>query len=141
MYYQIEGRMNMKTITFDEEGLTVGKNSYPIDEVEELQITNAPLFATYGILNIHLTNGKNIAAPFPRAAMDKLRRAIHDFEHEKKVRRHSGSLTDNPEVREAEPSSNNMDPYEELKKLKELLDIGILTEEEFQFKKKQLLGL
>ena len=142
MYYQIEGRMNMKTITFDEDGLTVGKNSYPIDEVEELKITNAPLFATYGILNIHLTNGKNIAAPFPRAAMDKLRRAMHDFEHEQKVRRHSVSSTDEkPEVRKAGTSASNMDPYEELKKLKELLDMGILTEEEFQLKKKQLLGL
>lgn len=35
----------------------------------------------------------------------------------------------------------NMDPYEEVKKLKELLDMGILTEEEFQAKKKELLGL
>ncbi|MBR4764496.1 MAG: SHOCT domain-containing protein [Lachnospiraceae bacterium] len=34
-----------------------------------------------------------------------------------------------------------MDPYEEVKKLKELLDMGILTEEEFQAKKKELLGL
>ena len=141
MYYQIEGRMNMKTITFDEEGLTVGKDSYPIDEIEELKITNAPLFATYGILNIHLTNGKNIAVPFPRASMDKLSRAIHDFEHEKKVSRNPGSVTDKPEVSEAGSCANNLDPYEELKKLKELLDMGILTEEEFQLKKKQLLGL
>ena len=36
MYYQIEGRINMKTITFDEDGVTVGKDSYPIDEIEEL---------------------------------------------------------------------------------------------------------
>lgn len=34
-----------------------------------------------------------------------------------------------------------LDPYEELKKLKELLDLGIVTEEEFITKKKQLLGL
>lgn len=33
------------------------------------------------------------------------------------------------------------DPYEELKKLKELLDMGIVTEEEFTAKKKQLLGI
>ena len=31
--------------------------------------------------------------------------------------------------------------YEELKKLKELLDLGIVTEEEFETKKKQLLDL
>ncbi len=33
------------------------------------------------------------------------------------------------------------DPYEEIKKAKELLDMGILTQEEFDAKKKELLGL
>ena len=32
-------------------------------------------------------------------------------------------------------------PAEELKKFKELLDMGIITQEEFDAKKKQLLGL
>ena len=141
MYYQIEGRLNMKSIIFDEDGVTVGKNSYPIDEIEELKITNAALFSTYGILNIHMTNGKSINVPFPRSGMEKINRAIHDFEHEKTKKSHSDCRTENPEVRETSCSVNNMDPYEELKKLKELLDMGILTEEEFQLKKKQILGL
>lgn len=33
------------------------------------------------------------------------------------------------------------DPYEEVKKLKELLDMGIITEEEFNTKKKNILGI
>lgn len=33
------------------------------------------------------------------------------------------------------------DPYEEIKKLKELLDMGIITEEEFDLKKKNILGI
>lgn len=33
------------------------------------------------------------------------------------------------------------DPYEEVKKLKELLDMGIITEEEFELKKKNILGI
>ena len=33
------------------------------------------------------------------------------------------------------------DPYEELKKLKELLDLDIVTKEEFEAKKKKLLDL
>ena len=33
------------------------------------------------------------------------------------------------------------DPIEEVKKLKELLDMGILTQEEFDKKKKELLNL
>lgn len=32
-------------------------------------------------------------------------------------------------------------PYDELKKVKELLDMGIITQEDFDAKKKQLLGL
>ena len=32
-------------------------------------------------------------------------------------------------------------PYEEIKKLKDLLDNGIITQEEFEQKKKQLLDL
>ena len=37
--------------------------------------------------------------------------------------------------------SNTLDPYEEMKKLKELLDLDIITREEFDRKKKDLLGL
>lgn len=36
---------------------------------------------------------------------------------------------------------NDSNPYEELKKVKELLDMGIITQEEFDLKKKELLGL
>lgn len=42
---------------------------------------------------------------------------------------------------EVRPSRSLADPYEELKKVKELFDAGVLTEEEFAAKKKQLLGL
>ena len=38
-------------------------------------------------------------------------------------------------------NTNKVDPYEEIKKLKILLDEGIITEEEFNKKKKELLGL
>ena len=36
---------------------------------------------------------------------------------------------------------NQNDPYDELKKIKELLDMGIITQEEFDTKKKELLNL
>lgn len=162
MYYQIEGRLNMKTLTFDEEGLTVGKQSYPIDDIENLKITNAPLFATYGILTFH-SGGRDISVAFPRSAIDKLRRAIHDFEHEQMARKKSAEQAAAEEaaatqtvqtVRTAAGANEaeqpvesqgqpvrSLDPYEEVKKLKELLDMGIVTEEEFQKKKKELLNL
>lgn len=159
MYYQIEGRLNMKTLTFDEEGLTVGKQTYPIDDIENLKITNAPLFATYGILTFH-SGDRDISVAFPRSAIDKLRRAIHDFEHEQMMRKKAAEKAAAEEAAAAQttPASTQpadieqplerqvqsvryMDPYEEVKKLKELLDMGIVTEEEFQKKKKELLNL
>lgn len=38
-------------------------------------------------------------------------------------------------------SSSQVSPAEELKKFKELLDMGVLSQEEFDAKKKQILGL
>ena len=159
MYYQIEGRLNMKTLTFDEEGLTVGKQTYPIDDIENLKITNAPLFATYGILTFH-SGDRDISVAFPRSAIDKLRRAIHEFEHEQMMRKKAAEKAAAEEAAAAQtaPASTqpadveqtlerqgqpvrSLDPYEEVKKLKELLDMGIVTEEEFQKKKKELLNL
>ena len=170
MYYQIEGRMNMKTLTFDEEGLTVGKQSYPIDDIENLKIASAPLFATYGILTFR-SGGRDISVAFPRSAIDKLRRAMHDFEHEQMMRKmaaEKAAAQVSPVVKDTSTDSAQpvqdvptqsvsacataaeqpvtqpvryMDPYEEVKKLKELLDMGIVTEAEFQKKKKELLQL
>ena len=37
--------------------------------------------------------------------------------------------------------NNTSNPYEEVKQLKELLDMGIITQEEFDLKKKELLKL
>ena len=39
------------------------------------------------------------------------------------------------------PAQVQGDPYAELKKMKELLDAGIITQEDFDAKKKQLLGI
>ena len=41
----------------------------------------------------------------------------------------------------AENSSNNVSAADEILKYKNLLDMGIITEEEFEFKKRELLGL
>ena len=43
--------------------------------------------------------------------------------------------------RKNEPAIVQISPAEELKKFKELLDIGAITQEEFDIKKKQVLGL
>lgn len=55
------------------------------------------------------------------------------------------SLTTEPAVEQSAPStpqsSPATDPLDEIKKLKGLLDIGAITQEEFDAKKKQLLNL
>ena len=40
-----------------------------------------------------------------------------------------------------QPIQSNENSFEKLKQLKELLDMGIITNDEFEAKKKQLLGL
>ena len=42
---------------------------------------------------------------------------------------------------QTQPQAQQVDPYEELKKAKELLDAGIITQEDFDAKKKSLLGI
>jgi hypothetical protein len=46
-----------------------------------------------------------------------------------------------PQQQQPAPAAGGQDPYEELAKLGQLRDQGILTEEEFQAKKTQILGL
>ncbi|WP_416323112.1 SHOCT domain-containing protein [[Clostridium] innocuum] len=51
---------------------------------------------------------------------------------------------DNELLQNSKTSSSiqtDLDPYEELKKAKELLDLGIITQEEFEIKKNKLLSL
>ena len=44
-------------------------------------------------------------------------------------------------TRQITPAATGMNAIEEIKQYKELLDAGIITEEEFAVKKRQLLGL
>ena len=55
-----------------------------------------------------------------------------------KVQGHVDTSTPAVEEKKANPTSSNI---EEIKKYKELLDMGIITQAEFDAKKKQLLGL
>ena len=138
MYYEIEGRFNMENLIFDEDCFTVGSRSFPYDEIEKLEITSEPLFAAYGILTL-ISGGKEVSIPFPRSSGRKIRRALKELERER-----AKVFSSSEKNRKAGPASGQAplsDPYEELKKLKELLDLDIITEEEFQKKKAELLDL
>ena len=53
----------------------------------------------------------------------------------------AGSMSGIMNPNQTSVNQNKVDPYEEIKKLKTLLDEGIITEQEFNKKKKELLGL
>ena len=126
MYHEIEGQLSIDPIIFDDDKLIARGKIYPYKEIESLAITSAQVFSPYGILTLR-TGGKDIPIPFARSRKNKLELALREFE---KMR----------EPKEPDPPAAP-DPYEELKKLKELLDLGIVTEEEFETKKKKLLDL
>ncbi len=132
MYHEIEGQLSIEPIIFDDDELIARGQHYPYDEIESLEITSAQLFSPYGILTLR-THGRDIPVPFVRSKKAKLELALRDF----KKLREGGEQA--PESAVHAPAA--MDPYEELKKLKELLDLGIVTKEEFEAKKKKLLDL
>lgn len=138
MYHEIEGNLGIESIIFDDDELIARGKHYPYSEIESLEITSAPLFSSYGILTLR-TQGKDHAIPFYRSRKNKLELALRDFN---KLREGgaAGQAAAPQNVQSAGPAAA-LDPYEELKKLKELLDLGIVTEEEFNTKKKQLLDL
>ena len=134
MYHEIEGQLSIEPIIFDDSELIARGKHYPYEEIESLEITSSQLFSPYGILTLR-TKGRDIPIPFARSRKGKLELALRDF---KKMREGGGQ--DSASVMQGRPPAA-MDPYEELKKLKELLDLDIITKEEFEKKKKKLLDL
>ena len=61
--------------------------------------------------------------------------------HSQCYRRFQNFLIRNPRIEQETVENSSTEPYEELKKVKELLDMGIISQEEFDAKKKDLLGL
>ena len=134
MYHEIEGQLSIEPIIFDDDELIARGKHYPYEEIESLEITSSQLFSPYGILTLR-TKGRDIPIPFARSRKAKLELALRDF---KKLQEGGGQDYANV-IQDRPPAA--MDPYEELKKLKELLDLDIITKEEFDKKKKKLLDL
>lgn len=63
------------------------------------------------------------------------------LEDEKKTTVENGDLQSSESATASNSGANNVDPVEQIKKFKELLDLGAITEEEFEAKKKELLNL
>lgn len=228
MYYQFDSRLNLPAIMFDDDRIVVAGKEYFYTELKDVEISKAPLLATYGIMELK-TGEKSIPVPFAKADIHRLRTAIQEARHliqtyaQRKATAEapqmnqigqapvqaSASLSGTKETVEnagitgaaenagitgatekagiaestegaagqtagacfestegatgqaagdsfraggaaetaaqafySQPRQNYaLDPYEEMKKLKELLDLDIITQEEFTRKKKELLGL
>ena len=103
----------------------------PVDTIESIEFTrsyNTSHLSVYGKSSIfHLNSDRHVL-------MEKARDLINQMIYDK---------SQNSESSESESSvSDDMaQAAEALKSLKELLDSGIITQEEFDAKKKQLLGL
>ena len=103
----------------------------PVDTVESIEFSRSytsAYLSVYGKSSIfHLNSDRHVL-------MEKARDLINQMIYDK---------SQNSESSESESSvSDNMaQAAEALKSLKELLDSGIITQEEFDAKKKQLLGL
>lgn len=135
MYYEIDGIYELPTVFFEEDRLIVGKREYPYDKISSIKITNSVAFAVYAIFKIRY-DGKEINIPFNRHHLNTARHAVDEFNHLKKKEKEAKN-NPQPPVQ----SQTSSIPYNDLKELKELLDEGIITEDEFNAKKKQLLGL
>lgn len=148
MYYQFDSRLSMPAILFDDDRIVVAGKEYDYTRLNDIEITKAPIISAYGIMELRLDD-KTVPVPFAKADLHKLRTAVQETKHIISTLKKSKVAETVPEDgrgagQEVAANSNNsvkLDPYEEMKKLKELLDLDIITQEEFDRKKKELLGL
>ncbi len=135
MNYEIHGTGSLPTIFFDDEMMVVNDKEYPYKEIKSIEITNSQLFSTYGIIDVIFENGHKKTIAFNRHKQEAMKQAIRQF---KKIKSKTAETSSKKEIHSMNTTSI---PVEELTQLKQLLDQGIITQEDFDAKKKQLLGL
>lgn len=128
MYYEIDSIYELPTLIFDDERLTVKDKEYDYDKITEMKITHNNFLAMYAILEIQY-EGTEINIPFNRGQIRKMKHCINEFK----------AMKAKPIRKQERSESGNV--YGQIKQLKELLDIGAITQEEFDKKKKELLDL
>ena len=95
----------------------------------------------------HRADGREVSRGSGTDCADSRRPQEIDLESQNDARDNEAAMlngeTGQKSVNNNSVNNNTMklDPYEEMKKLKELLDLDIITQEEFARKKKELLGL
>ncbi|WP_153464786.1 SHOCT domain-containing protein [Sediminibacillus terrae] len=114
-----------------------GEKSVPIKNISAIQLKEPGL--TTGYLQIAYSGSSESKGGIFNAVKDE-----NTILFNKKELQQAKELQELVESLQGEMSSasgSQLSEADELKKYKELLDEGVITEEEFQSKKKQLLGL
>lgn len=130
----IAGAMAGK-LMFGNVGALIGSQVGTGIDIEEIQSETIEHDNRYIVFRYIDLEGKTVENKFPYEYIEVFSTMIPEKEYSHIQLEKSTNTTP------VKVSSNSSIPVEELKKLKELLDIGIITYEEFDAKKKQLLGL
>ncbi len=129
MEYEIEGTLKLPRLIFDEEKLTViekGKERvYWYSSIEQIQIVYKQWFSDFGAIEMRY-QGKMITIMYNKLYTKKVEKAL------KMVKR----------PLQSSPTSISMpsDPIAYLQKCKEMLELGLITEDDYNQKKQEVLS-
>lgn len=138
-----EGRSYLIVIT-NNRLMFINKNMFVGGDYEEIgfDYINAVSYSSKLLLStIMITNGANTIAienvdkQNAPIFVDKLKKAVHD---KKMADNQQLFQAQQPVQPQPQPQTSNLG---QIKELKELLDMGAITQEEFDLKKKELLGI
>jgi len=155
MYYEIPGYQTIKALYLEDDSLSIadGRRFY-YEKIKDPRITNYSFFSPYAILEFTY-EGEHVTLPFSSRGKHNLESAYREVKNRMASQGRSASseaqVAQDPAQASASatatgqpsaatvPVSNDM--VRQLEDLKKLLDEGILTQEEFTAKKRQILGL
>lgn len=115
-----------------------GEKSIPIKSITAIQIK--PPRLTTGYIQFAYSGASESKGGIMDAVRDENTITFSskkDLEQAKELK----ALIESLQNKESQPETSNTSDADELIKFKELLDAGVITEEEFEAKKKQILGV
>lgn len=118
-----------------------GSKSIPITSIQSVQFKKGGL-AFNGFIQFGILGGKEMSKGVFNASQDEntIMFRISDNADALKIKEHIEQIIMSKNDISA-TASNQLSSAEEIKKFKELLDQGIISQEEFDLKKNKLLGL
>lgn len=138
MEFEIEGTLKLPTLYFDDEKLVVkerdgSKKTYTYANMSHFELSYKQMFANFATLSFQYQK-KSIVIAYNKLYTKKLEHAIDQI---KEKQRQPKTISSSPFVFDDLPT----DPFEFMKKFKEMLDLGIITQEEFEEKKREAFHL